>query len=585
MNIRTKLFWTNGAVVVILTASLTFCLENYARSSMLDTLQESAGHSLSQLAENVDSALRSYEQVADYLYMDDLLQDRLLKKFDTYPEAHEEYFESVKPQLYSISSSTEIRDIAIYTDNSSFHVGSIRPLEEMSGLGLSQVQSCLEGGEVGTESLRTWSVSRDHPERLALTQRLNHLNSRSCLFLHIEMDASKVTDLIKMEGERSRFLVLLPDGASVMDSVEGSAESKAELIASLASAEGGRIVNLEGEDYLLNAQRLSSRNSVDGLQVASLLPLAELEAKTSVIRQMAILFFLLMLAAFAIVNFIVSGRITRRLRQLSSKMRRTDMDSLQPIGHVRGNDEVSHLGHMFNDMVNRMQRLLGEVYESELREKELQLRTKEAELYALQTQINPHYLYNTLNSIRGNLLENGDRPNAEIVGLLAKSFRQMLGKSGGTIPLAEELGIVETYLRIQAFRYPDRLRYRIDVDEKLLRLRVPKLSLQILVENAIVHGLEPKESPTTIVVSAEMEDEAILLRVEDDGAGLEPARAAQIQAKLSESSEDGNHIGLVNVHQRLQSFGSEYGIRLAGKPGEGAEASMRIPLYERIGTT
>ncbi|WP_217596784.1 sensor histidine kinase [Cohnella sp. GbtcB17] len=575
MNIRTKLFWTNGAVVVILTASLTYFLENYARSSMLDILQESAGHSLSQLAENVDSTLRSYEQVADYLYMDDLLQERLLKTFDAYPEAHEEYFEFVKPQLYSISSSTEILDIAIYTDNASFHVGSIRPLEELAPQ--LQAHPCIRGGAVGTESLRTWSASGDRPGRLILTQRMNHLNPRSCLFFQIENDANKVADLIKMEGERSRFLVLLPDGSSVMDSVDSSAESKEELLDSIRSAEGGRVVDLEGEAYLLNSQRLSSRNSVEGLQVASLLPLEELEAKTGVIRQMALLFFLFTLAAFVVVNYIVSNRITRRLRQLSSKMRRTDMDSLQPIGHVRGNDEVSHLGHMFNDMVLRMQRLLGEVYESELREKELQLRTKEAELYALQTQINPHYLYNTLNSIRGNLLENGDRPNAEIVGLLAKSFRQMLGKSGGMIPLEEELGIVETYLRIQAFRYPDRLKYRIEVEENLLRLRVPKLSLQILVENSIVHGLEPKESPTTIVVSAEKEEEAILLRVEDDGIGLEPARAAQILARLSGSAVDGDHIGLLNVHQRLQSLGSEFGIRLTGKPGEGTTTTMRIP--------
>ncbi|PYI57126.1 sensor histidine kinase [Paenibacillus flagellatus] len=577
MNIRTKLFWTNGAVVVVLIASLTFFLETYARKSILGILKENAGHSVAQLAENVDSLLRSYEQIADYVYMDDLLQDRLLRRFDSYPDAHEAYLEYVKPQLAALTSSRDVLDLAFYSDNATFHVGSVKPLSGMTGV---PEWSACSSGEMKADSVRVWTSVPGQPDRLRLTQRLNHLNPRSCLFLQIDLDAGLLNNLIKKESEKSRFLVVMPNGVPVLDSMAGIRADGDVPIADLLGAEGGRVVRAEGIDYLPTMRALDSRRSVHGIRVASLVPLGELEARTKTIRTTAFLFFVFALALFVVVNYVVSGRITRRLRQLAAMMRSTDMDRLRTIRRIEGRDEVSLLGHTFNGMVLRMQRLIREVYESELTAKELQLKTKEAELYALQTQINPHYLYNTLNSIRGSLLEKGDRESAEIVGLLAKSFRHMLGKSGGMIPLGEELAIVETYLKIQAFRYSDRLTYRIEVPDRLRKLDVPKLSLQTLVENAIVHGVEPNGSATTVTVTASEEEDAVRLSVEDDGPGIGPERLAEVAFLLSEDASNGGerHIGLSNVHRRLRSFGEPFGVRLESEPGKGVKATLLVPL-------
>jgi len=581
MNIRSKLFITNGVVVVILIVSLIIAMESYARRTILDILKGNAVHSLSQLAENVDNMLKSYEEISDYVYMDDVLQLRLQKNFDTYAEAHNEYFEFIKPQMFAIQSSKEMLDINFFTDNPTFHVGNIRPLSDM--IGIAEGRSCPPDGS-SRESMRRWSVVPEEGGRLRLTQRLNHLTAGSCLFMQIDLLAAKLHNLITKESEKNRFLIVMPDGVPVLDSITGgrlpTASDRDWYYNELPDTPGVHNVTHDGKEYLLTTQRLDSRSSIKGIQVASLIPLNELEARSKTLLTTTIILCSLTLIVFMIVNFFVSGRITRRLRKLSARMRQTDMDRLQPIEGVKGNDEVSSLSHVFNGMVIRMQRLIREVYESELVAKELQLKTKEAELYALQTQINPHYLYNTLNAIRGNLLEKGDRANAEIVSLLAKSFRQVLGKSGRMVSLEEEINVVETYLKIQSFRYSDRLSYRIDVPDSFRELQIPKLSLQTMIENAVVHGLEQNESATLVTISAErIGEETLQLCVSDNGPGMTPERLAEVRKRLADSVQPSGqqHIGLLNVHQRLQSFGPLYGVRLESEPGQGVQAFLCIP--------
>ncbi|MCU6712185.1 sensor histidine kinase [Paenibacillus sp. J5C_2022] len=592
MRIRTKLFLTNSAVVILLLASLTFLMESHGRNSMLKKMMENTGYSLSQLTENVDKLLGSYEQLADFLYMEDLLQDRLMHQYDSFPDAHRDYFDHVLPLLTALRSSKDIASLMLYTDNASFHVGDIRPLSELPSLA-DEARCSRRSGPV---SDKRWSVlaGEEGELMLRLTQRLNHLYFDACQFAVIDMEADIVADLIRKENDKTNFVVYLPDGSIVLDNFRsgdpaagdrGSAEGY-WFYPELLSAEGDRVVYRDEQAYLLAHRTIDSRNSVRGIGVVSLVPLDELEAETKEIRSMAVILFLAALSVFVVANILISTGLTRRLTELSLRLRRTNMDNLQPIPRITGNDEVSQLGHMFNGMVQRMQRLLREVYDSELGRKELELKTKESELYALQTQINPHYLFNTLNAIRGNLLENGDRANAEIVNLLARSFRNVLGKGGGLVTLAEELDIVETYLKIQSFRFSDRLNYRIEVPKPLHRVKVPKLALQTLVENAIIHGLEPKEDGTTIAIRSVINDQGELhVIVEDDGLGIPPERLQEVRSGLNDAGQSlaAKHIGLRNVHQRLKiSLGEPYGILIESEVGRGTRLIMVLPLQDFV---
>lgn len=594
MNIRTKLFLTNGVVVILLIASLTFYLDHYGRGVILKKSKENTGYSLSQISENVDNALKSYEQIADSLYTDILLQDLMLKRYTSFPEAHKDYFESIVPKLTAIQSFKEMKGLTLYTNNDSFQIGSIKPLEAMPDH--AAAGTCLSGG-VATAQLRSWSVvvAPNGERQLRLIQRLNQLNTSSCLFAEVAVSTGIIQDLVKKESGQHQFYIFMPNGNIVLQRLLGepvpALASGYWFYGDLRDVNDSKVVRHNKQDYLLTNRTLDSRSSVMNMQIVSLLPLNELVKQTQDIRTTAILLFVLTLLVFLIVNYITAAGLTKRLRQLSAKLRSTDMDHLQPIAVVRGRDEVSHLGHMFNGMVLRMQRLIGEVFESELARKELALKTKESELYALQTQINPHYLYNTLNAIRGNLLENGDRHNAEIISLLARSFRHVLGKSSRLIPISEELVIVGTYLRIQSFRFSDRLTYRIELDADLQRYMIPKLALQILVENAIVHALEPNPGSTCISIRGwQVDDTQVRLLVEDDGPDIPPERLEAIRLRLleeeagAEQADDSSHIGLANVHNRLRSFGEAYGVSLESRPGRGTTVSLLLPTHSAHST-
>jgi sensor histidine kinase YesM len=202
------------------------------------------------------------------------------------------------------------------------------------------------------------------------------------------------------------------------------------------------------------------------------------------------------------------------------------------------------------------------------------------ELYALQTQINPHFLFNTLNMIRGKLLIAGDRENAKVIGLLAKSFRMMLKKGGPTIRLSEELDFISSYLQIQQYRFGDKFTYEIDVPEEEMDVLVPKLCIQPIVENAISHGIELSPSPSHIRISGQRSGNLLLLTIRDNGLGISLERLAEIQQRLNsdESLSGDAHIGLQNVQHRLRHlFGERHGLEITSEAGAWTIVTMSIP--------
>jgi sensor histidine kinase YesM len=236
--------------------------------------------------------------------------------------------------------------------------------------------------------------------------------------------------------------------------------------------------------------------------------------------------------------------------------------------------------------------LILEVYQSEIDQREQKLRTKEVELYALQTQINPHFLFNVLNMIRGKLLVAGERDTAKVIGLLAKSFRMMLKNGGQMIRLAEELEFADSYLQIQRYRFGHKFTYSIDVPDQYGNVLLPKLTIQPLVENAITHAIELKSSQSRIWITGQavsINDLAdvthLLLTVGDDGLGIAPGRLSEIKALLQEEalSKDSN-IGLHNVHSRLKyTYGESYGLTLQSNLGEGTTVTILIPFHSDNG--
>jgi two-component system sensor histidine kinase YesM len=262
----------------------------------------------------------------------------------------------------------------------------------------------------------------------------------------------------------------------------------------------------------------------------------------------------------------------KRLHDVTISVTKNDLQALVNRDNV---DEITELGMSFNIMTGKIRELL----DAKIQEQE---NLKRAELRALQAQINPHFLYNTLDTIIWMAEAQKTDQVVEIVSALSNFFRISLSKGRDWITIGEELERIKSYLTIQRMRYRDIMDFQIEAAEEVLDNTILKLLLQPLVENALYHGIKNKRGGGTITVRARQKNAAeILLEVEDDGIGLTPDKLAQLQAELTDTSgemklESGFAIGNVNKRIRLY-YGSPYGLSIQSAYNTGTCATLVIP--------
>ena len=292
-------------------------------------------------------------------------------------------------------------------------------------------------------------------------------------------------------------------------------------------------------------------------------------------------FWLLALAAAAILlaalvsSIVISRALSRPLKGLSRAMRQfeksADTFTYAPVGGAR---EVQELSESFGHMVVKIQHLMETV-----RREEINLR--KTELKALQAQINPHFLYNTLDAIAW-MCEQGRNDEAvQMVNALAQLFRISISRGHELIPIRSELRHAESYLKIQKHRYKNQFSYRFDVDESCLDFLCNKITLQPIIENAIYHGINGLVDEGEIVITLRADGSDVVFTVADNGVGMEEE---QIQAILRKERSDHTGIGIKNVNDRLKIyFGEGYGITIDSEPDVGTTVTIRMPQVREEG--
>mgnify|MGYP004664269403 CR=1 FL=1 len=277
---------------------------------------------------------------------------------------------------------------------------------------------------------------------------------------------------------------------------------------------------------------------------------------------------LILVAAF-VVAFVLSRTLSRPLQQLENAMQAFEQNADGFVfNSVTGTREVEELSDSFRHMVGRIQRLMTAV-----REEEVALR--KTELKALQAQINPHFLYNTLDSIAW-MCERGKNADAvQMVHALARLFRISISRGHELIPIEKELQHAEAYLQIQKYRYKNQFTYHFTVDESCTQYLCNKITLQPIIENAIVHGLDLMVEDGHIEITVCPDGSDVLLKVSDDGIGMAPE---QVAALLQNEPSDRTGIGIKNVNDRLRIyFGPGYGLSIDSVPDVGTTVTIRMP--------
>ena len=240
--------------------------------------------------------------------------------------------------------------------------------------------------------------------------------------------------------------------------------------------------------------------------------------------------------------------------------------------------EIESLSGNFNAMLDKIQHLIMEVYETRLKK-------LDSEFKALQAQVNPHFLYNTLESINclAQIKEEGEI--SEMVQGLARMFRYSTKQEDGIVTLADELNHVRNYILLQAIRYEDKFSIEYAVPSDLLKTRVIKFMLQPLVENALYHGIEKITRKGLIRIEACQSEQSLEVSIHDNGCGIDPERLSAIVSQLasgsehlSESDKGNGSIGIINIHLRIRLyFGDAYGIRIHSIKGSGTTVTVVLP--------
>ena len=274
-------------------------------------------------------------------------------------------------------------------------------------------------------------------------------------------------------------------------------------------------------------------------------------------------------------SYYIPLSITRPIRKLSEVTDQVAKGDLTVRSDVRSGAEVSVLSDSLNTMIDKIDELLEQV-------KKEQIRLRKAEFELLQSQINPHFLYNTLDAIVW-LAEAGEQKKVvSMVGSLSDFFRTSLNQGKDIITIKEELQHSRSYLEIQQMRYQDILNYEIHVPEELHRYLIPKITIQPLVENALYHGIKNKRGLGRIVISGRKEEDFLILQIEDNGIGMRKERLDQVKEGMNQKIPTEKDIyGLYNVNERIHlNFGEKYGISIESVYGESTTVSIFLPCME-----
>lgn len=334
------------------------------------------------------------------------------------------------------------------------------------------------------------------------------------------------------------------------------------------------------DDYMLSAAQLldeqhnkyssyeilSETSSMTGWKACLYKPNRLIVSSVAPITRIAVIAVLVMAAMAIIAMIILTSFVTKRIRRLKSGMEQVEKGNLEAEIVSDSRDEIGDLVNGFDAMLLRLNTLIKEVYEGRIKEKEYEMR-------ALQAQINPHFLYNTLSLINWKAIEAGADDISKITLALSTFYRTSLNKGKNVMSLEDELRNMRSYLDIQLMMHDYDFDVEFHVDESIGQYRTLNLMLQPLIENAIAHGIDVKTNGRgKLIITGKEEGDLIVLTVEDNGVGMSDEQAARI---LTEESKG---YGVRNVNERIKLYyGEQYSLQIESKIGEGTKACIRIP--------
>lgn len=586
-SVKTKLIFYSylTLIPVMLLVCVGLLFYNYHKA--LQEQQITDRTVVQSLADNIETLQMDIKDFSTYICINEEIRTILTANDPEQVMQNQRFWlEDAPMQIIQdmIALKGHIKSIAIYPEN-----GITPYLRGMDGSVYQPTIEEAKQSEAYRETLESsngmiWrkeakgssGVYRNNPyDKIILCREIYDLSQKTTLGYIVigvgqEFFQERCENSIRKEGEG--ILVLDPNTGEMARAGEIPAEVEAYLC-------GEEFLNMQyknrPESVVYEGYNIVCRqNGKNSCIICKVAP--EYEIQIGDIVYMPATLFLGMFLGLLPLLLIISNVFTKPLRHVSEAIRKFSEGDFEQQVEVESQDEIGEVAECFNKMVVDIRTLINENYAIRLSE-------KESELAALQAQINPHFLYNTLDSLYWQAQGCGNEEMAENILALSQLFRLVLNRGQNEVCVEQEVELISTYLQIQKMRFGKRLNYQIEVDEEIKKKKMPKLVLQPFVENAVVHGFENVESPGYLTISGRKKGKRIHWEIKDNGAGMTEEQIREIweQEPASYSKQRIGRYAIKNIRERLRlKYHEEYVLKIESCVGKGTTVILEFPCEE-----
>jgi len=494
-------------------------------------------------------------------------------------EQSEHYAEELKKSLRTLFDyKTSIYSVAFYVPGRSTD-SVLRGLDSKELISPEQqpwFQTCIKDLNgtpiiVPTHRLHTPKYELDHSIYVFGMARsvIDVQNSRVVGVLHIGINETTLYNFLRgMVSLDGQELIVTDGDGYVVSSTLRSAVGKQLKETELSDAFSDR----DSEENLISETTVGWTD----WKVYSVVPTFSITKEIAESSKIILLIMLILLLLLPISVMAISYRFVHPITNLTKEMKKVSKGDFSVRLYENGLKETSFLSSVFNQMLEELESMVKRKYIDKIALQEL-------ELQMLQYQINPHFLYNSIESIRMTALLNDDQEAAQMLFSLGKILRFSLSDTNEITTVRQEIEVLEEYIALHAVRFDDIYSIIIDVDEEIYLYRIPKLVLQPFVENAIEHGVSRLESGGEIFVKGRLEQNQVVFRIENNGSVIPREEIIRLNEELNNDEPTGDHIGIKNVHKRLKLlFGDEAGVSLGYSDEGKTEITVRIPALQQL---
>ncbi|OXS54485.1 hypothetical protein B1A99_26410 [Cohnella sp. CIP 111063] len=534
--------------------------------------EKDAAQALERIQSELQARIDTAVGISSVFYADGVINEVLERAYDTPIAYLDVYDETLRSSLAKYAPVYGfIQSLTIYTDNPTvLGSGGVAFIDET-------VRHADWYGKV-TEAASGMPIFVHDGQRgspaFSIVRRLNAFGFMDEYekVLKVDLHRDAVAQTLGNMGFPGELYLLGPDGTIELATDQGIGGVEPVRFDDLPLPAGSRVLSKE----------YARANELYGWTLAGVVPKDQALAGTGESRKLALYLTCvnLLLPTLVLVWGAKSlhDRLLRIVRQIK-KVKRGNFEPMPVEETEDSKDEIGQLSAELNRMTRQIRELIDEVLVAEIERKDLELQRRRAQIHALQSQINPHFLFNVLETLRMRSLIKGEEETAKIVRNMAKLFRKSLAWGNDWITVGQELDLIRSFLEIQKYRFGDRLQYRIKADREAEKSRIPKMVFLPFVENASLHGVEKIEGQGVIELNLTLDRDGLLFLLRDNGGGMDESMLRRILSERpGEEIADEKHVGIRNVRSRLALYyGDGAQLDIASVPGCGTGVRIRLP--------